>query len=317
MQTKLFFVLIGLCFVGNAFGQERSPEKGRVTAKPAVVVGPNPVTQLRGEKEAVGLTQDPRVIEYVDKMLKDYDKNNDGAIDSTEWKDGRWSTPPESSDTNKDGKLDHDELLQRIALRFGLAQVNATAAVANEKAVGRKLIHFEFVLIERATADLANDKHKTPTVEQLLALEKDGKAAHVQRLKLNALENVEARLQLGEDAPFVSGRVNRAGGGFGGSQESITYNSLGTTLTLTAETESDGKVLASLNLARSSVAPTKSAEKVEGQESTTPSYPRRLASTIVTTVRIKPGEATLVGGQQTPTGTTAGDLWLIVTAKVE
>ncbi|WP_254510698.1 hypothetical protein [Anatilimnocola floriformis] len=320
MQTKMCFVLMGLCSVGllgNAFGQERASERGRVAARPAIGEPTNPVTQLRVDKVAPSLKHDSRVIEYVENMLKDYDKNNDGALDSTEWKAARWNTPPETSDTNQDGKLDRDELLQRIAARFSLTAVSAPAA-ANEKSVARKLIHFEFVLIERGAGELGVDKHKTPSVEQLLQLEKDGKASQVQRLKLNALENVEARLQLGEDAPFVTGRTNRAGGGgFGGSQESVTYNSLGTTITLTAETESDGNVLASLNLARSTVAQPKAAEKIEGQEPTTNSYPRRVSGTIVTTVRIKPGEATLIGGQQTPTGASAGELWVIVTAKVD
>jgi uncharacterized membrane protein YgcG len=63
---------------------------------------------------------DSRVIEYVDRMLKDYDKNSDGFVDNIEWKDGRWSTPPEESDTNKDGKLSRAELCERIARRFGL-----------------------------------------------------------------------------------------------------------------------------------------------------------------------------------------------------
>lgn len=63
---------------------------------------------------------DPRVIEYVERMLKDYDKNGDGYIDSIEWKDGKWSTPPETSDTNKDGRLSKVELCERVARRFGL-----------------------------------------------------------------------------------------------------------------------------------------------------------------------------------------------------
>jgi Ca2+-binding EF-hand superfamily protein len=63
---------------------------------------------------------DTRVIEYVDKMLRDYDKNRDGSVDNIEWKEGRWSTPPEESDTNKDNKLSKAELCERIARRFGL-----------------------------------------------------------------------------------------------------------------------------------------------------------------------------------------------------
>jgi Ca2+-binding EF-hand superfamily protein len=60
-----------------------------------------------------------RVIEYVERMLSEQDKNKDGYIDSEEWKAGRWSTPPESSDTNKDGRLSKLELCVRIANRYG------------------------------------------------------------------------------------------------------------------------------------------------------------------------------------------------------
>jgi len=63
---------------------------------------------------------DARVIEYVDNMLKDQDKNKDVYIDNIEWKEGRWSTPPEESDTNKDNRLIRAELCERIARRFGL-----------------------------------------------------------------------------------------------------------------------------------------------------------------------------------------------------
>jgi|GEM_PF-5870460 len=216
--------------------------------------------------------------------------------------------------------------VMRASIWLGLAVVLAcfwlpdVRAQQPETTVGklppRKLIHFEFLLIERAAGDLAGEKNKMPTVEQLLQLEKDGKAAHVQRLKISVLEKVEARLQLGEDAPFVTSRTSRGGGGFGGAQqESVSYNSLGTTLTLTAETESDGNVLASLNLVRSTVAPQKT-EKGEEQEASA-AYPRRLSGTIVTTIRIQAGEPALIGGQQTLTGSNPGDLWIIATAKVE
>jgi hypothetical protein len=60
-----------------------------------------------------------RVIEYVDRMLNEQDTNKDGFIDNIEWKAGRWSTPPESSDTNNDKRLSKMELCVRIAKRFG------------------------------------------------------------------------------------------------------------------------------------------------------------------------------------------------------
>jgi Ca2+-binding EF-hand superfamily protein len=59
------------------------------------------------------------VVNYVEDMLNRYDQNKDGYVDSNEWASGRWSTPPEESDTNKDNRLSKDELLVRIAKRFG------------------------------------------------------------------------------------------------------------------------------------------------------------------------------------------------------
>ena len=65
---------------------------------------------------------DPRVVEYVANMLREQDKNNDGFIDSIEWKAGRWSSsaPPETSDTNRDNRLSREELYSRITKRFNL-----------------------------------------------------------------------------------------------------------------------------------------------------------------------------------------------------
>jgi Ca2+-binding EF-hand superfamily protein len=113
--------------------RERSSSSSSSTAKPAT-----PTVQGFGTADAtpraagfdVPLSVDTtvplekrydgRVLEYVDRMLKDQDKNKDGFIDSVEWKDGRWSTPPEESDTNKDSRLSRAELCERIARRFGL-----------------------------------------------------------------------------------------------------------------------------------------------------------------------------------------------------
>jgi hypothetical protein len=60
-----------------------------------------------------------RVIEYVDRMLGEQDTNKDGFIDNIEWKAGRWSTPPETSDTNNDKRLSKLELCVRISKRNG------------------------------------------------------------------------------------------------------------------------------------------------------------------------------------------------------
>jgi len=59
---------------------------------------------------------DQSVIDYVNgELLRKYDKNGDGNLDSVEWKANTWSKPPEDSDLNKDGKLSREELCIRIS----------------------------------------------------------------------------------------------------------------------------------------------------------------------------------------------------------
>lgn len=326
MRLGISLAVILVIGSGTPWAWAQSESKvGKVAARPTGIEVTSPFTDPSKLPPDLAKQFDSRVIEYVEKMLRDYDENNNGLLDKDELAKGRWTTPPEESDTNKDGSLSKQELCLRIAKRFGLeVPVNIAANAADAKPTARKLIAFEFVVIERVAADLAGGKDKAPTAEELLKLEKDGKAS-VQRYKLAALENVEARLQLGEDAPFVSGRSFGGGrGGFAGGssapvQEQVTYNSIGTTITVTAETETDGKVLASINLARSSVAaPPKAPEKAEGQEAgVSANYPRRLQSTVVSTIRIAPGEPALIAAQQSHTGTSPGELWVLVMAKVE
>jgi len=311
MRFGLSRILLAIlyCVLGlqSSWAQQFDPQVSKVAVKPIGIKVSSPFSQA---------SHDARVVEYVDRMLRDNDKNGDGFIDAEEWKDGKWNTPPETSDTDKDNRLSKPELLDRIAKRFGLVSFQAVAAEATP-AKSKKLISFEVVLIDRAAV---TDDGKLPTATELLALEKQGKLPSVQRLKLSTLENVEARLQLGEEAPIVTGRTLRGGGPGGGfpSSESVSYQSIGTMLTVTAEVDADGKVVASLSLQRSSLAPTKAVEKVDGQEAAaTPPYPRKLTSTINTATRLAPGETAVLCGQQTQNGNTPGELWVLVSAKLE
>lgn len=62
-----------------------------------------------------------QVIEQADNMLRQYDKNKDGRIDyrGAENEGIRWRIPPETTDENKDGKLDREELCYRMARILG------------------------------------------------------------------------------------------------------------------------------------------------------------------------------------------------------
>lgn len=68
---------------------------------------------------------DQRVIDYVNEMIRERDVNKNGVLERSEWT-GRWSTPPEDSDTNKDGILDMQELCVRISNRFNVGRPGTT-----------------------------------------------------------------------------------------------------------------------------------------------------------------------------------------------
>ena len=58
-----------------------------------------------------------RVIDNVEDMMQERDSNRNGVLERNEWT-GRWSTPPEQADLNKDGILSKEEMLVRSAKRY-------------------------------------------------------------------------------------------------------------------------------------------------------------------------------------------------------
>lgn len=117
-----------------AFGQDTP------AAAPAEAEKPQPKA-ADAEKPAAATENladkfDAGIITYVEDLLKEQDKNSDGFIDSEEWKAGKWSTPPETSDSNKDGKLSKEELCVRVAERLAReAAANPTGAPEPIKSV--------------------------------------------------------------------------------------------------------------------------------------------------------------------------------------
>jgi type II secretory pathway component GspD/PulD (secretin) len=94
------------------------------TPAPAAAAPPAanaPATPFGAAPPAAKVELDLGVVQYVQDMLAEQDKNGDGYIDSEEWKAGKWSTPPEDSDLDKDNRLSQTELYIRIAKRFGVA----------------------------------------------------------------------------------------------------------------------------------------------------------------------------------------------------
>lgn len=82
---------------------------------------PAPLGGLAPTASANGTTKqyDERIVSRVNDMLKEADTNRNGYLDPDEIKAYRnWSTPPEESDLDKDGRLSRAELLERIAKRY-------------------------------------------------------------------------------------------------------------------------------------------------------------------------------------------------------
>lgn len=60
------------------------------------------------------------VVRFADRILDRYDRDDSGVLERDEWSRGRWRTPPETSDLNKDGKLTREELCERVKDYDGL-----------------------------------------------------------------------------------------------------------------------------------------------------------------------------------------------------
>ena len=107
------------------------PAKAKEAEEPAVQTPP---AAAPAKQDSSREAFDPRVVEYVDNMLAEQDANKDGFIDSEEWKFGKWSTPPTTSDLDKDNRLSKAELYLRVAKRFNLLEPPANAVAPGEPA---------------------------------------------------------------------------------------------------------------------------------------------------------------------------------------
>lgn len=84
---------------------------------PAAEQDPAAKAALAAAAEGILNRYDPSVIDYALDIIKKLDTNQDGSVDSEEWKAHKWKTPAEDSDTNKDGKLSLEELCVRVSQR--------------------------------------------------------------------------------------------------------------------------------------------------------------------------------------------------------
>ena len=79
--------------------------------------------------------KDQSLVRYVDRMMGRYDKNKNGYLDRTEWKDVRWSDEPQQYDKNSDGRLSKNELYHRYEKQFSKKRESktSTSSTSSEK----------------------------------------------------------------------------------------------------------------------------------------------------------------------------------------
>lgn len=79
--------------------------------RPDGVIAIEQQTATRSTRSTRSSRSSSRMEQYVDELIKHYDKDNDGKLSSSEMEKMR-SQPPQSADNNQDGLWDAKELLQ-------------------------------------------------------------------------------------------------------------------------------------------------------------------------------------------------------------
>lgn len=66
-----------------------------------------------------------RVVDYVERMMEQYDSNKNHYLDGPEWGGMRWRGNPTEADTNKDGRLSREELAVALSANSSSSQNSA------------------------------------------------------------------------------------------------------------------------------------------------------------------------------------------------
>ena len=174
-----------------------------------------------------------------------------------------------------------------------------------------KMVTFEVLI-----ADLL-EPLDSPTVPKILELEKAGKLNFLTRLQLTSLEEQTASVQFGETTPRTTSRAP-AGRGFVGGPfagrappNSPSLN-VGTLVRVTARIDDDGSIVTQLMAERSGLN-AGSDQAIEPNDGSLPKVDRLMTQT---TLRLKPGEPQLVGGQRATTGKDTNRTWIVLIARV-
>jgi type II secretory pathway component HofQ len=154
------------------------------------------------------------------------------------------------------------------------------------------------------------------TPAALLELEKAGKLEWLTRMRLATVENDRAQVQIGERAPVVTGRVSRGGfPGGDGSQNVTTLINVGATVETIARVVDDGSIVINLTAEKTWLEP--AAAPAEGGEGPPAPQPAQRTGTLTSksTVRVQPGEPTLVAAQSSSSATGKSQIWIMLTAR--
>jgi Ca2+-binding EF-hand superfamily protein len=82
-----------------------------------VKVQRNPVPGFGAASKTASVNVEEQDLRDADERMRRYDRNNDGGIDETEYRETRWSEKMTQWDSNKDGKLTREEVAVRYARR--------------------------------------------------------------------------------------------------------------------------------------------------------------------------------------------------------
>ncbi|MBC7851946.1 MAG: hypothetical protein IAF94_00775 [Pirellulaceae bacterium] len=188
--------------------EARKEEPAKEEAKPVEPVADEAV---KAAMDSLIKKYSEGVVSYAADIVKDLDKNGDGAVDSEEWKAHKWSTPAEDSDTNKDGQLSLEELCVRLAK----TRPDLQAAPEEVTVPGAEVI----ITVSQAGITIASkDLDALDEIESILNDLVSVEVDPVKRLKIIKLKHIKADQAAALIQEILSGGASaNEGGGGGGS----------------------------------------------------------------------------------------------------
>jgi type II secretory pathway component GspD/PulD (secretin) len=191
-----------------------------------------------------------------------------------------------------------------------------------------RTVHVEVFLVEpAATGEVGGEKGLEAAelsgpagdvLTKLRDLQRRGLLAGVKRVQFNAVERQDAQVKVSENRPHVTAVYAGARGGFGGTTQSITYQEVGTLVSVKPEVGGDGVAALDLRIEDSrvqtpasnpTVGPDEKGEPVKAANFVTASFEGR--------VRVPLGQAVLAEGMRSSSKSGEGQLLILVAATEE